>query len=97
MISLHLNKVHVFKVGEVLHLRVTEIKQQAPGRWHLSADDVTPLPGAEPTGYYCHVCCIVEEAKPDGSLPDGWKEKKHRGGSYFVCGECVKDTEKRKK
>ncbi|HUV53024.1 MAG TPA: hypothetical protein VMW64_08125 [Dehalococcoidia bacterium] len=89
MITLNLNKAHTFKVGEVIHLKVTEIYMQFPGRWRLTAQDVTPLPGAEPTGYACAICGIIEEAKPDGSLPDGWVERKYEEGSCFVCSDSV--------
>jgi len=84
LITLHLNKYRDFKVGEVVHLKITKY---IPGVWRLEADDVTPLPGAEPTGYACHMCGIVEAAKPDGSLPDGWVEKEIQEGSFFVCSE----------
>ncbi len=85
MIILHLNKAHEFKVGEVIQLRIVSIYAQAPGKWRLTAEDITPLPGAEPTGYACAGCAIVMEAKPDGSLPDGWIERKYEEGSCFLC------------
>lgn len=93
MITLELNKAREFKAGEVIHLRIEGIYEMAPGKWRLQAKDVTPLPGAEPTGYGCHICGIIEEAKTDGSLPDGWTEKKYEEGSCFVCSNprCQKE------
>ncbi len=85
MITLELNKVREFKVGEVVHLKVTQIYATSPGKWRLTAEDVTPLPGAEPTGYACYICGIFDPAKEDGSLPEGWVEKKWEQGSCFVC------------
>jgi len=87
VITLQLNKVHEFKVGEVVHLKVVSIYESAPGKWRLTAEDVTPLPGAE-IGYYCRVCGIIEEANSDGSLPEGWTERKYEDGSCFLCSEC---------
>lgn len=84
MITLTLNKAHEFKVDEVLHLRVTSIFEMAPGKWRLQCDDITPLPGAE-IGYGCHVCGIVEAAKPDGSLPEGWTKRDFEDGHFFLC------------
>ncbi|MFA5401230.1 MAG: hypothetical protein WC359_12355 [Dehalococcoidia bacterium] len=88
MITLHLNKVRKFVVGEIVHLKVKSIYEHAPGKWRLLAEDVTPLPGAEPTGYACGFCGIIEEAKEDGSLPDGWVEVKYQEGSSFRCSAC---------
>lgn len=88
MISLVLNTPHVYKTGEVVHLKIGRYYEQAPGKWRLEARDVTPLSGAEPTGYGCHICGIIKEAKPDGSLPDGWIEAKYEEGNSFVCPEC---------
>jgi hypothetical protein len=85
MITLEMKQAHEFKVGETIHLRITDIRHQSPGRWKLLAEDVTPLPGAEPTGYACHICGIVEPAKEDGSLPDGWILKSYEEGTCFVC------------
>lgn len=87
MITLHLDKAREFKAGEVVHLKIVSIYMQAPGKWRLTAEDVTPLPGAE-IGYACAICGIVEQAQPDGSLPEGWIEKKFEEGSCFLCGEC---------
>jgi len=87
MITLELNKAHEFKVGEVINLKIVAIEERGQGRWCLKAEDVTPLPGAEPDGYGCHICGIIEEAKPDGSLPEGWTEKKYEEGSCFVCAD----------
>jgi hypothetical protein len=86
MLILHLDKTREFKVGEVVHLKIVSIYMQAPGKWRLAADDVTPLPGAE-IGYACHGCGIVMEANPDGSLPEDWVERTFERGSYFLCGE----------
>lgn len=85
MITLHLPKAHEWKVGEVIHLKVISIYQQAPGKWRLTVENVTPLPEAETAGYGCGVCGVIEAAKPDGSLPDGWTEKEDKDGSHFVC------------
>jgi len=71
----------------VVHLKVRKMYEQAPGKWCLEAEDVTPLPGAEPPGYCCIMCGLIEHAKPDGSLPDGWVEKKFAEGSHFVCAD----------
>lgn len=81
------------KIDEVLHLKVVETRETRPGWWRLIVDDVTPLPGAEPTSYACFMCGIVEDAKPDGCLPEGWTRKEFGDGvffakgSHFVCGE----------
>ena len=37
MITLCLNKVHEFKRGEVVTLRVSNIYEQTPGKWRLEA------------------------------------------------------------
>jgi len=87
MITLHRDKAREYKIGEVLHLKVVSIDEQAPGKWRLAVEDITPLPGAEATGYGCGVCGVIEEAKLDGSLPDGWTEVKFEEGSYFVCSD----------
>lgn len=93
MISLILNKVRTFKEGDLIHLKVRNVYEQTPGKWRLEADDVTPLPGAEPDGYCCAICGIIVEAKPDGSLPEGWTVRSSEKGdsiapNYFVCIEC---------
>ncbi len=93
MITLELIKPHEFKVGEVLHLKILHINMTSPGRWHIDAKDVTPLPGAEPTGYACAGCGIVMDAKPDGSLPDGWIERKYEEGSCFLCAELCQELQ----
>jgi len=64
------------------------MQETRPGWWVLKVDDVTPLPGAEPDGYGCHICGIIDNAKEDGGLPDGWTEKKFQEGSCFVCSKC---------
>jgi len=89
MINLHFKgkKPPKFEAGKVIHLRVVDVYMQAPGKWRLTVEDVTPLPGAE-IGYYCRVCGIAEEAKGDGSLPDGWTERKFEEGSCYLCSEC---------
>ena len=91
MISLNLNKAHEFKVGETVHLKVTGIEERGRGRWQLNAEDVTPLPGAEPTGYGCHGCGIIEEAELDGGLPKKWVKKEFKEQAYFLCEECQTD------
>ena len=93
MISLILNKVHQFKPGEIIHLKVDQIYEQAPGKWRLECSDVTPLPGAEPTGYACRGCCIVMPAAEDGGLPDKWVEKKFPERIFFLCPECQEDVQ----
>lgn len=88
MITLNLNKVHEFKVGEVLHLKVVSITERGRGRWQLTTEDVTPLPGAEPTGYACHGCGVVEEAAEGGGLPKAWVKKEFPDRTLFLCPEC---------
>lgn len=77
-----------FNPGETIHLKIKNYYEMAPGKWRLEVEDVTPLPGAEPTGYACHLCGMIETAKEDGSLPDGWVEKNFPERSFFVCSEC---------
>ena len=77
--------------GGVVHLRINGIYEQAPGKWRLVATDVTPLLGAEPTGYAC-LCGWVEPAKEDGSLPEGWIEKTFPKRHFFLCPECQEDV-----
>lgn len=76
---------NVMKAGTVVHLRILENTMTSPGRWRITAQDITPLEGAEPTGYACGICGVIEAAKPDGSLPEGWIEKKYEQGSMFIC------------
>lgn len=87
MISLILNKTHAFKVGEILYLKVKSIYMQAPGKWRLEVEDVTPLPGHEPLGYACGVCGVIEAAKPDGSPPEGWElsDPDEDGSQHWIC------------
>jgi len=85
MITLELKKARELKAGEVVHLRILDVSMTSPGRWRLTCEDVTPLHGAEPTGYACGVCGIIVEANADGSLPDGWIERKYTEGSCFIC------------
>jgi hypothetical protein len=87
MIILELKEPRKFKVGEIIHLKINHIYNTSPGSWKLIADDVTPLPGAEPTGFGCHICGRIDPAKPDGSLPDGWTKKDYEQGSCFICPE----------
>jgi len=47
MISLILNKARIFKVGEIVHFKVKSVYMQAPGKWRLEVEDVTPLSGAK--------------------------------------------------
>lgn len=94
MITLQLNKARTFNPGDVVHLRVVEVREQRPGRWVLKADDVTPLPGHAPAGYVCHFCNLMLPANPtDGGLPEGWAERKFDQGSFFVCDDpcCQKE------
>jgi hypothetical protein len=88
MITLKLNKIHDFKVGEEVHFRVKSIYEMTPGKWKLEVEDITHLPGAEPLGYACHFCGLIEPAKEDGSLPEGWKQIKYEQGSFFGCPDC---------
>jgi hypothetical protein len=81
-------KIPEFNSGETVHLKVKNIYEMAPGKWRLEVEDVTPLPGAEPPGYACHLCGIIEQANDDGSLPDGWVRKTFPDRSFFVCAEC---------
>ncbi len=92
LIHLIITKEREFKRDDVVHLKVTSVigflaDKTSRGEQILTitADDITPLPGAEPPGYCCRMCGIIEEAQPDGSLPDGWAEKKYERGSCFVC------------
>ena len=91
MILLYLTKPYGFKPGDVVHLKVVSFEQSGPGRWKLRAEDVTPLPGAV-IDYTCGICDVIEEAKPDGSLPAGWTEKKIKKGSLFICEDCGKEN-----
>jgi len=93
MITLELDKVHVFKPGEVVHLKVVSIYETSPGKWRLQVKDVTPLPGAEPTGYGCHGCGLIAEAVGDGGLPEKWVEKKFPTRTFFLCSECQRDVQ----
>lgn len=88
MIHLVLNKAHMFEPNEVMHIRVKTCETLAPGKWKVTADIVTPLPGAEPPGYACHFCGVIEPAQDNGSLPEGWKERKYEQGSFFGCPDC---------
>lgn len=85
------------KVGVTLHLKIVDIAEtaleKALGIIHLEVEDVTPLPGAEPTSYTCKICGAVKEGLPDGHLPEGWREKKYAAVSVpplrMVKGSCV--------
>ncbi len=92
MIILYLDNTRTLKEGDIVHLRITKIYEQAPGKWRWEAQDVTPLPGAEPTGYACHGCGIIEVAADDGGLPEKWVEKKFPERSFFLCPECQEDV-----
>ena len=94
MITLQFKTRHIreFKPGEVLHLKVASIEGQG-GRWRLIVDDVTPLPGAEATGYACRGCGTVELAAEDGGLPEKWVEKKFPEREFFLCPECQEDVQ----
>ena len=93
MITLELNTARKFKAGEVVHLKVVSIYEQAPGKWRLTVEDVTPLPGAEPTGYGCHFCGSVVAAAEDGGIPENWVEKKFPERTFFLCPECQEDAQ----
>lgn len=88
MITLDIDKAREYKPGEVIHFKVLSIYMQNPGRWRLTVEDVTPLPGAEPTGYGCAICGLIKEASPTGALPDNWVEIKFERGTHFLCPEC---------
>lgn len=82
-------KFQELKPGDRLHLRISKVENTSPGRWKLTVDDVTPLPGAEPLGYACGNCGIIESAADDGSLPLEWVVKEFQEGSKFLCPDCV--------
>lgn len=48
-----------------------------------NAPQLRVLPAKD--GYACKICGIIEDAKPDGALPEGWVEKKYAEGSGFIC------------
>ncbi|MDD5703994.1 MAG: hypothetical protein PHU23_18330 [Dehalococcoidales bacterium] len=92
MISLRFNSKHTeLEEGNIIHLKIGARKTIAPGKYEIWVDDITPLPGAEPTGYGCHSCGMIEEAKEDGSLPDGWMKKEFPNRSFFICADCQKE------
>jgi len=92
MLSLNIiNGAKILKPGDVIHFRVVDLVMTSPGRWKLAVEDITPLPGAEPTGYGCHGCGVIEAAAEKGGLPEGWVKKDFIGQSYFLCPECQKD------
>ncbi len=93
MITLEMDKVHGFIPGEVVHFKVVSIEMTSLGRWKLTVVDITPLPGAEPTGYGCHGCGAIEEAANNGGLPQGWVEKKFPTRTFFLCTECQRDVQ----
>jgi len=93
MIILEPNKPREYKVGEVIHLKVISMRRSSPGRWWLQCDDITPLPGAEPTGYVCRGCISVEVAADDGGLPQGWVKKEFPERTFFLCPECQEDVQ----
>ena len=90
MIVLQMDKPRAFKAGEVVHLKVVDIQATSPGRWRLSVQDVTPLPGAQ-TSYFCDFCFIGQPAQEDGSLPQGWIERKAEKRTRFACEDCTED------
>jgi len=63
-------------IDDVYALDVTDYKMHLVGR------------GTEPIGYACALCGRIEEASPDGSLPDDWIKKKFLQGAHFLCAEC---------
>jgi len=86
MITIEVSK-HIpgnYKAGTTICLRIKEVQLRCRGRWCLVCDDVTPLPGAE-IYYGCGNCGIGELARPDGSLPDGWTDRKFEQGHMFIC------------
>ncbi|MCK9435726.1 MAG: hypothetical protein M0Q12_00795 [Synergistaceae bacterium] len=90
MIKLELNKAREFKPGDVVLLKVVSVAQYAAGRWLLEADDISPPPGAEIfLSYTCGYCGDIEDAKEDGSLPEGWIKVEYQEGSSFQCPDCA--------
>lgn len=88
MIYLHFkNRQPELIKGNVIHLRIVANERISPNRHRLVVDDITPLPGAEPTGYGCGICGRIEAANPDGSLPDGWIVREFEQGLFYVCND----------
>ena len=87
MIKLEIDKPRAWKPGVVVHLKVQRILETSPGKWTLWTQDVTPLPGAL-TSYYCDFCGKGQPAQEEGSLPEGWTERKAAQRSRFACSEC---------
>lgn len=77
------------KVGDVLRFKVVAQNKGTDDIWRFTVEDVTPLPGAEPIGYGCQFCGRIDEAKEDGSLPDGWKKVTYKEGERFACPDCT--------
>jgi hypothetical protein len=73
--------------GTVLHLKIVSFDKERGGSYDLAVEDVTPLPSAQ-VMYFCTVCQDCIPALDDGSLPEGWTERKFEKGSCVVCPEC---------
>ena len=70
--------------GTVLHLKVVSFDKERGGSYDLAVEDVTPLPYADVL-YTCHNCGAGDLAQPDGSLPEGWIERKFEKAAYPYC------------
>lgn len=81
-------KFDTLNPGDLLHLRVSSVEETARGRWKVTVDDVTPLPGVEPLGYACGSCGVIDPAQKDGSLPAGWVVKEFQKGTKYFCQDC---------
>lgn len=83
---------HLFK-RDIVHFKVLHVAQPRDGVWEVVVDDITPLPGFEPPGYACWNCGIIEPAKADGGLPEGWMIRgygdgiNYPKGQHFFCGD----------
>ena len=75
--------------GTVLHLKVVSFEKEKGGSYDLAVEDVTPLPEADRTSYTCESCGSVVEAKPDGSLPEGWIIKEYEKGRRVRCEDII--------
>lgn len=90
MIRLHFSNpggVSIIIPGHTLHLMVEETCETEPGVLDVTVKDVTPRPEAE-LQYFCEICGVGEEAEPDGSIPEGWTDRKFENGSHLVCDNC---------
>lgn len=78
------------EIGQRLIIEIIDIQQIKRAGLpicNIIVKDVTPLEGYFPSGYGCGICGIITEAKPDGSLPEGWIKKEFEQGSMFICPE----------